>query len=175
MLVIVMSAATYSGFSKLMENNTNTRKSSAINNLVQEARYNEKNYFLRGGQDYAEATQSAIASARKTAEETERVLEHTEQRRAMSSIQEDLDRYQSAFQRTIEERAATDKAVASMEVSAREAVELFVAFEQFLQSRALEQLENGEEITAQETFIMARRAGELARDILDARRIEKIS
>ncbi|XKH01252.1 methyl-accepting chemotaxis protein [Marinobacter nauticus] len=91
----------------------------------------------------------------------------------MGSIQENLDKYQSAFQSTMEERATTRQAVDSMEVSAREAVELFVEFEQFQQRRALEQLENGEEANAQETFVLARRAGTLAREMLDARRLEK--
>ncbi len=172
-LIVFMASTAYFGFANLMESNANIRKSSAINNLVQEARFNEKNYFLRGRQDYAEAAQNAIASARETAVDTEKVLENPEQQRAMSLIQEDLDKYQSAFQRTIEERATTRQAVESMEVSAREAVILFVEFEQFQQRRALEQLENGEEANAQQTFILARRAGELARDILDARRMEK--
>ncbi len=172
-LILVMASAAYSGFADLMENNTNIKQSSAINNFVQEARYNEKNYFLRGRQDYAEATQSAIASARKTAVETEKVLDNPEQQRAMGSIQENLDKYQSAFQSTMEERVTTQQAVDSMEISAREAVELFVEFEQSQQRRALEQLESGEETNAQQTFILARRAGELARDILDARRLEK--
>jgi len=172
-LIMVMASAAYSGFADLMESNSNIRKSSAINNFVQEARYNEKNYFLRGSQEYAEATQSAIASARKTAEETEKVLENPEQQSAMGSIQENLDKYQSAFQSTMEERATTKQAVDSMEVSAREAVDLFVEFEQFLQRRALQQLKNGEEANAQETFVLARRAGTLAREMLDTRRLEK--
>ncbi|WP_197025628.1 methyl-accepting chemotaxis protein [Marinobacter sp. HL-58] len=156
-----------------MTSNVDTQNSSSINNLVQEARYNEKNYFLRGRENDAEATRSAIASARQTAEESEKALEDPEQQQAMGSIQEDLDEYQRAFERTIEERITTEKAVASMEVSAREAVESLVEYEQFEQRRALGQLQSGEEARAQDTFVLARRAGELARDILDARGLEK--
>jgi methyl-accepting chemotaxis protein len=172
-LIIIMSAAAYSGFSELKENNYQTRKTSTINNLVQDARYNEKNYFLRGHEKYAKATQEAIASALKTASETEKALATPEQIRAMNDIQEELVSFQSAFQNTIDKRAETQKAEVSMEASARAAVEQFVAFEQYQQRRAMNQLEDGEETNAEQTFVLARRAGELARDVLDARRIEK--
>ena len=71
LLIIIVASSAYLGFSDVMENSANSRKSSAINNFVQEARFNEKNYLLRGRQDDAEAALSAIESARKTAEDTE--------------------------------------------------------------------------------------------------------
>lgn len=48
MHTVAMAFAAYYGFANLMDNNANTRKASAINNLTQKARFIEKNYFLRG-------------------------------------------------------------------------------------------------------------------------------
>jgi methyl-accepting chemotaxis protein len=98
-LIVVMAPAAYSGFANLMDSNANTRKSSAINNLVQEARFNEKNYFLRGRQDYAEAAQNAIASARATPEVTGPSATANNQIAVSSN---DLARLGGDLQRTVE-------------------------------------------------------------------------
>lgn len=173
LLLLAISITTHLGFNTLIMGNQNVKALSSINGQILDARFNEKRYFLTGNDAYIEATENAIDTAIGIAKKTAPVLERPEQQKALQIIQNDLSEYQSAFQRMIDQQASNRAAQASMEASAREAVELFVQLEQRQQSLAQKQLRAGRVEQATETFRAVRRAGELAREMLDARRIEK--
>jgi len=173
LLTVGASLASYSAFDNLTDGNKKVKDVASINNLVKDARFNEKNFFMRNDQRYVENTLSAIKAAGETAELAAQTLESPEQKTAMEKVQKDLVGYQAALLRMVEQRAQSGAALKAMEASAREAVEGFTHLEQFFQARLLEQLAAGQDNDAQETLRLVRLAGELARDVLDARRIEK--
>ena len=144
-----------------------------MNGFVDEARFNEKNFFLRNDSRNYEGTLAAIESANVIAEREEAVLENAEQKDAMAVILKDLAEYREAFQRMGELQAQSTNLQSSMEDSARQTVESLVRLEEFFQNRTQDQFRAGREAEARENLRLARLAGELARQMLDARRIEK--
>ncbi|MDL0431942.1 methyl-accepting chemotaxis protein [Marinobacter sp. TBZ242] len=172
-LIIITSFFSYSAFDDLFERSENVRAVSKINNLVDQARFNEKNFFLRNEPRYIDGTLTAIESASEVAGKEQDILENPEQKDAMGSIRKDLAEYREAFQRMVAQRAESETELTAMEQRARQAVEGFVQLEQFFQTRSQEQLRAGQEVAARDSMRMVRRSGELARDMLDARRIEK--
>jgi len=173
LLIAGTALSSYSAFNDLFEGNKNIKAVSEINSLVDAARFNEKNFFLRNEPRYVEGTIAAIESASALAEQEQKILENPEQKDAMGVIRKDLGEYRAAFQRIVQQRTQKAAAEESMEASARQAVESFIQLEQFFQSRAQEQFRTGQESDARESLRLSRRAGELARQMLDARRIEK--
>lgn len=173
LLIAITSLSSYSAFNDLFERSENVRAASKINNLFDEARFNEKNFFLRNDPRYVENAMTAIESARALAGQAEKTLESPKQKDDMASIQDNLSEYRTAFRRMTEQSAQNTTAQDSMETSARQAVESFVQLEQFFQTRAQEQFRAGLEAEARESLRLVRRASELAREMLDARRIEK--
>lgn len=173
LLIAITSLSSYSAFNELFERSENVRAASKINNLFDEARFNEKNFFLRNDPGYVENAMTAIESASALAEQAQKTLESPKQKDDMASIQDNLSEYRTAFQRMTEQRAQNTTAQDSMETSARQAVESFVQLEQFFRTRAQEQFRAGLEAEARESLRLVRRASELAREMLDARRIEK--
>ncbi|WP_322001978.1 methyl-accepting chemotaxis protein [Marinobacter alexandrii] len=173
LLIAGTALSSYSAFQDLFDRNDKVRTVSKINNRIDEARFNEKNFFLRGQPRYVDGTNQAIDEASAIAKAAQARLESPEQKTAMASIQKDLAEYRDAFQRMVAQKADSEAALDSMEVRAREAVDGFVQLEQFFQSRSQQQLRAGQELEARETQLMVRRSGELAREMLDARRIEK--
>ncbi|MEP6446251.1 MAG: hypothetical protein ABJ034_15365, partial [Hyphomicrobiales bacterium] len=173
LLIAGTALSSYSAFQDLFDRNYKVRTVSKINNRIDEARFNEKNFFLRGQPRYVDGTNQAIDEASAIAKAAQARLESPEQKTAMASIQKDLAEYRDAFQRMVAQKADSEAALDSMEVRAREAVDGFVQLEQFFQSRSQQQLRAGQELEARETQLMVRRSGELAREMLDARRIEK--
>lgn len=172
-LIIITSFFSYSAFDDLFERSENVRAVSKINNLVDQARFNEKNFFLRNEPRYIDGTLTAIESASEVAGKEQDILENPEQKDAMASIRKDLAEYREAFQRMVAQRAESETELTAMEQRARQAVEGFVQLEQFFQTRSQEQLRADQEVAALDSMRMVRRSGELARDMLDARRIEK--
>lgn len=173
LLLLAMSVATHLGFNNLVEGNKKVKALASINSHILSARLNEKRYFLTDNSDYIGATENAIESAIAVTKQTEAVLALPEQKKALKSILGDLSEYRSAVQRMIDQQTRKQASQASMETSAQKAVELFVQLAQVQQSRAQKQLQAGQVEQATETFRVVRRAGELARNMLDARRIEK--
>ncbi len=173
LLISGTSLSSYSAFNDLFERNKNVKAVSQINALVDDARFNEKNFFLRNEPRYIEGTITAIESASALAEKEQSILEDPAEKDAMATILEDLSGYQTAFQRMVEQRAQKADAEDSMEASARQAVESFIQLEQFFQTRAQEQRRAGLETEARESLRLVRVSGELARQMLDTRRIEK--
>ncbi|KMQ73086.1 methyl-accepting chemotaxis protein [Marinobacter subterrani] len=173
LLIAGTALSSYSAFNDLFEGNKNIKAVSEINSLVDAARFNEKNFFLRNEPRYVEGAIAAIESASALAEQEQKILQNPEQKDAMAVIRKDLGEYRAAFQRIVEQRAQKAAAEKSMEASARQAVESFIQLEQFFQARAQEQFRAGREADARESLRLVRRSGELARQMLDARRIEK--
>ncbi len=173
LLIAGTALSSYSAFQDLFERNDKVRTVSKINNRIDEARFNEKNFFLRGQPRYVDGTNQAINEASAIAKAAQTRLESPEQKTAMATIQKDLAEYRDAFQRMVAQKADSESALDSMEMRAREAVDGFVELEQFFQSRSQQQLRAGQELEARETQLMVRRSGALAREMLDARRIEK--
>ena len=173
LLLLAISLITYKGFDALEESNSDLRQVSSINSLVRDARAYEKNFFLKGREADAEATETAIKNARDIADTAGGSQADAAQQQAMAAIRTNLEEYQSAFGRM--EAQYTESALAQgiMEDAAQESVSLFVEFEQRQQTRAREQLLEGDLAGAEAAFRRARRASELTRLLLDTRRLEK--
>ena len=105
LLLITSSIISYSAVNELFEKNDQTRAVSRLNNLVDQARLNEKNFFLRNDPRYAESTLSTIEEAIELAEYERGVLETPEEKEAMAIIAKDLTEYREAFERMVSQQA----------------------------------------------------------------------
>ncbi len=173
LLIAGTALSSYSAFQELIDGNDKVRTVSKINNRIDEARFNEKNFFLRGQASYVDGTIKAIEKASAIAKAAQARLKDPDQKTAMANIQTDLEEYRDAFQRMVAQQADSESALDLMETRARKAVDGFVQLEEFFQNLAQQQLKSGQDLEARETQLMIRRSGELAREMLDARRIEK--
>lgn len=173
LLILFIAFFATSSLNGLMESNDKVKQLSSINYLVQEARLEEKNYLLRGEQQYVESAQKLIESATATLESAQEFLESPEQKAAIAKILADLESYKARLLGAVDQLDESEAAQVAMEEAAREAVALFVELEQVLQERAMEQLRSGQEIAARDSFRLVDKAGEMARQMLGARIIEK--
>lgn len=105
LLLITSSIISYSAVNELFEKNDQTRAVSRLNNLVDQARLNEKNFFLRNDPRYAESTLSTIEEAIELAEYERGVLQTPEEKEAMAIIAKDLTEYREAFERMVSQQA----------------------------------------------------------------------
>ncbi len=110
LLLITSSIISYSAVNELFEKNDQTRAVSRLNNLVDQARLNEKNFFLRNDPRYAESTLSTIEEAIELAEYERGVLQTPEEKEAMAIIAKDLTEYREAFERMVSQQADPEDA-----------------------------------------------------------------
>ena len=144
-----------------------------INTHLLQARQQEKNYLLRNDETALQSALSISQKIQEQAAEKEAQLNRPENKALMRQIQEGANGYRSELEQLQAAGKLSHDAQKAMENSARAALKLFTELETTLRQQAVEQIQATGDQRSIATLEHANLAGELARELLEARRREK--
>ncbi|MEO9333683.1 methyl-accepting chemotaxis protein [Ectopseudomonas guguanensis] len=146
---------------------------NAIDSKLSQARQQEKNYILRGDNQYLNQAVALADEVGAQAQVSEARLRLPENKALMRQISEDVGRYREKLlllQQTSDDNQQAQKA---MEASARAALERFESLAASLRQSAIEQIRQTNDTASIELLDHANLANTLSTELLEARRREK--
>ena len=146
---------------------------NAIDGKLSQARQQEKNYILRGDNQYLNQAVALADEVGAQAQVSEARLQLPENKALMRQIREDVGRYREKLlllQQTTDDNQQAQKA---MEASARAALERFESLAESLRQTAIEQIRQTNDTASIELLDHANLANTLSTELLEARRREK--
>jgi methyl-accepting chemotaxis protein len=148
-------------------------KVNEIDSKLSLARQEEKNFIIRGDNQYLEQAQGLVAEIETLANDSLKVLNRPDTIALMESIRQDVGAYGQQLQALSQATANNQSAQRTMEETAREALKQFDELQERLNQTAEQQIRASGDEDSIRTLSHANQASSLAKELLTARRFEK--
>ena len=148
-------------------------KVNEIDSKLSLARQEEKNFIIRGDNQYLDQAQGLVAEIETLANDSLKVLNRPDTIALMESIRQDVGAYGQQLQALSQATANNQSAQRTMEETAREALKQFDELQERLNQTAEQQIRASGDEDSIRTLSYANQASSLAKELLTARRFEK--
>ncbi len=148
-------------------------KVNEIDSKLSLARQQEKNFIIRGDQQYIEQAKALVGEIETLASDALKVLSRPETIALMQGIRQDVADYSQQLQSLNQASASNQSAQRAMEEAAREALKAFDELQARLSQAAEQQIRASGDEDSIRTLGYANQASNLAKELLNARRFEK--
>ncbi|MDZ4337782.1 MAG: methyl-accepting chemotaxis protein [Pseudomonas sp.] len=148
-------------------------KVNEIDSKLSLARQEEKNFIIRGDNQYLEQAQSLAGEIETLASDSLQLLTRPETVALMQGIRQDVADYRQQLQALSQASASNQSAQRAMEEAARQALKEFDELQARLGQTAEQQIRASGDEDSIRTLSYANQASALAKELLNARRFEK--
>jgi methyl-accepting chemotaxis protein len=173
MITLAIAWISYQALDMVLERFAKLSQVAEIKGLVAEARQNEKNYLLRREPTFLGEARQAIDTTLQIAADTRADLQSPEKIAQMDRLKQDGEGYQTELGEFSQAMQQSQIAEDNMEQAARDALNGFATTESELRRRAEEQIQQTGDAESIQTLGLYDQATRLAKQLLDARRLEK--
>jgi methyl-accepting chemotaxis protein len=173
MITLAIAWISYQALDTVLERFAKLSQVAEIKGLVAEARQNEKNYLLRQETAFLNEARQAIDKTLQIAADTRADLQSPDRIAQLDQLKQDGEGYQTKLGEFSQAMQQSQTAENNMEEAARDALNGFATAESELRRRAEEQIRQTGDTESIQTLDRFDQAARLAKQMLDARRLEK--
>ncbi|WP_277374083.1 methyl-accepting chemotaxis protein [Pseudomonas sp. AA-38] len=146
---------------------------NAMDRTLSQARQQEKNYIIRGNNQYLDKAVQFAEDVGKQAQENEIRLQLPQNKELMRQVQTDVKNYHDQLLDLQKATELNQTAQKAMEETARGATQRLEALNQALRQATIEQINQGNYQGSAELFEQSNKAHDLVEAVLESRRQEK--